>query len=557
MRSILAAPSVLLAVILLCSGCGAGGGNEIASNTDLDVTGEDTSDVLFDENKVLQVDIQMDPAEYDVLRGEGRSLAELGFQCANEFEYSHFKARLTVDGEVLEDVDIRKKGFLGSLTAARPSFKLNFDTHKPGRRLHSLERMTLNNNQQDTSNSHQCISYAMFRSVGLPAPRCGYARVSVNGEDLGIYSHIESVKKRFLRRHFSSDAGNLYEAQLADFGEGTKGNYQLKTNEDVNDRSDLDAVVAALMADDNNMPGLLGQVVDLDQFIDYWAMEAVTGHWDGATGNANNHYVYRDPNSGMFNFIPWGTDGALSLTHPLNPGTGPLYRFTSIPSRLYAIPEYRERFHQRVLSLLDELWDEDVFNAEVDRIRDLTGATELAMANTRFFFANHEARLRASISGELVQVEKLIADDRAICNKGDITRMQGTFVAGVGSYEYTDSGQLIIVPSSASAPTATPNGIPFAFNSFFMNVFGEVNGATVVLGISIERSQFGPGEISLQGGITTMALVKSDGEGNLPTEGIAGQGSLTFTEPPVLGQPPSFTFSFDLWLLGDLIIAPL
>lgn len=547
-------PSVLLAVILLCSGCGAGGGNEIASNTDLKVTGEDTSDVLFDENRVSQVDIRMDPGEYDVLRGEGLSLGEVAFRCTKEFEFSHFKARVTVDGEVLEEVDIRKKGFLGSITAARPSVKLNFDTHRPGRRLHSLERMTLNNNRSDPSNSHQCISYAMFRSVGLPAPRCGYSRVSINGEDLGIYTHVEGVKKRFLRRNFTSDAGNLYEAQLADFGERTKDNYQLKTNEDVNDRSDLDAVVAALMADDDNMPGLLGQVIDLDQFLDYWAMEAVTGHWDGATGNANNHYIYRDPNSGMFNYIPWGTDGALSLIHFLKPGTGPLYRFTNIPNRLYAIPEYRERFHLRVLSLLDELWDEDVFNAEVDRIRDLTGATELAMAGTRIFFANHEARLRASISGELVQVEALITENAASCNRGDVTSMQGTFVAGLGSYEYTDaSGQLIMVPSVASPPTTENNGIPLSFDSFYMTVFGEVDGATIILPISIQQSQFGLGEISIQGGITAMLLIRTDEVGLV---GIAGQGSITFTEPPVLGQPPSFTFSADLWLRGDIIIAP-
>ena len=215
--------AALLCVGLILSGCGAGGsGTEVASKSDLSNTSVDTSDTLFEADRVMQVDIEMDPEDYQALRSEGRVLGHLAFNCANEFEWTHFRAKVSVDGEVVDDVDIRKKGFLGSITANRPSFKLNFDTHKPGRRLHSLKRMTLNNNRQDPGNARQCLSYDMFRAAGLPAPRCGYARVTMNGKDLGVYSHIESVKKHFLRRNFSSDAGNLYEAQLCDFGEFTK-----------------------------------------------------------------------------------------------------------------------------------------------------------------------------------------------------------------------------------------------------------------------------------------------------------------------------------------------
>ena len=114
----------------------------------------------------------------------------------------------------------------------------------------------------------------------------------MNGQDLGIYSNVESVKKHFLRRNFDgNDGGNLYEAQVGDFGEHTKESFQLKTNRDVNDRSDLDAVVEALKADDENLPGLLAQRLDMNRFLSFWAMEAISGHCDSATGNANNYLV--------------------------------------------------------------------------------------------------------------------------------------------------------------------------------------------------------------------------------------------------------------------------
>ena len=239
--------------------------------------------------------------------------------CASEFEYSRFKATVSVDGKILEDVLARKKGFLGSLSASRPSFKLNFDELRPGRRHYGLERMTLNNNLQDSSNTHTCMAYELFREAGVAAPRCNFARVSINGKDLGIYSHVESIKKAFIGRNFGNDTGNLYEAQIADFGENLKENFQLKTNREINDRSDLSAVVSALTATDENLPSLLSQVVDLDAFITFWAAEAVIGHWDGSTSNANNYFIYNNPDNGLFYYIPWGTDAALEQDSLLSP----------------------------------------------------------------------------------------------------------------------------------------------------------------------------------------------------------------------------------------------
>ncbi len=406
MRIIPARATLLLLVGALCVGCGAGGGGgdtQVTSDAALATRNIDTSDVLFEADQLLQIDIEMAPADYELLRYEGRALPNVFSGCQFDYEYSHFSATVTVDGERLDNVDIRKKGFLGSLTATRPSFKLNFDAREPRRRFEGLDRMTLNNNNQDPSNTHQCIAYQMFRDAGLPAPRCNLARVTLNGEDLGIYSHVDSIRPHFLRRNFADDLGNLYEAQVADFGEHTSHNFQLKTNTDENERTDLAAVVDALKADDDNMPGLLGQLVDLDEFLSFWAMEGIAGHWDSATGNANNHFVYREVSDGLFHYIPWGADAALESENFLAPGTGPLYRYTTIAARLYQIPEWREKYHARVLELLDQVWDEAALQAEVDRIRDLTATPEAALVGVRNFISSHEARVRASVSGELEQ----------------------------------------------------------------------------------------------------------------------------------------------------------
>jgi spore coat protein H len=542
---------VSLAVLLLCAGCGAGGGSQVVNNADLRTADVDTSDELFEPDRLLQVEITMDPAEYDILRQEGRSLPRVFSGCEGDFEYSHFKSTVSVDGEVLEEVDIRKKGFLGSLSAGRPSFKLNFDTFEPGRRLGSLERMTLNNNQQDPGNTHQCITYKLFRDAGLPAPRCNFARVSMNGEDLGIYSHVESIKPHFLRRNFESDQGNLYEAQLGDFGVYTKENLQLKTNEEVNDRSDLDAVVNALKADDENLPALLEQVVDVDEFLSFWAMESITGHWDSATGNANNHFIYNDPATGVFHYIPWGADGSMELDHQLAPGTGPLYRYTSIPAHLFNIPEYQEKYHQRLLSLLDEVWDESALHAEVDRIRDLTGTEDVKLLQVRNFIDRQQARLRAAVAGELEQRERTIEDEPTSCDESGLSTISGKFNNGLGYFEYVDDkGVTITVPAFAQPPElGLGQVLPGA--SISMILAGIVDGVTRVAFVTIEKSEFGPGEIPFHGFVTTMFLLEIGGEQGVSTIGLTGGGSITFDEPPVLGESPTLHFSGELWLTPD------
>jgi len=534
-----------LSVALLCAACGAGGGGtEVASDNDLRTNTPDTSDVLFEPDRLLQVDIEMDPAEYELLRQEGRNFPLVLSGCAANFEYNNYRAQVSVDGQVLDDVDIRKKGFLGSLSASRPSFKLNFDTHQPGRRLESLERMTLNNNRQDPGNTHQCITYKMFRDAGLPAPRCNFARVTMNGSDLGIYSHVESIRKHFLRRNFDSDEGNLYEGQVqADFGEYNKDLFQLKTNRELNDRTDLDAVVNALSATDENLPGTLAQVIDLDQYLTYWAMEGITGHWDSATGNANNYFIYKNPSTDLFQYIPWGADGSMELQNRTGPGTGPLFRYNSIASRLYGITQYRNKYHRRVLELLDLVWNEQALNTEVDRIRDLTGTAEEKMVQVREFIANHEARVRASVAGELEQIERTIVDQETVCDMSNITTIHGSFSSGLGFFEYTDlDGNLISVPAISSSPSEGSPGIQLGEGVSF-SLVGNVDGSPIVALVTIEKDEFGSaGEIPFHGVATTLFLIDLGNGGFW----FSGKGSITFDEAPEIGVPPTMYFFAEL-----------
>ena len=263
----------------------------------------DPRDAYFGMDRVLDVVIEIAPDDWDTLRHQTRTFDDLmaeieKYNLSRPFAdiYDWFSATVTIDGETHTEVGVRKKGFLGSQSDTKPSLKLRYDKYVDGQALGGvIERMTLNNSIQDPSMINTCLTYQVFAAAGSPSSRCNFATVTVNGKELGLYVHVEEIKKPFLARNFDSSDGNLYEGTISDFTPSHRGTIEKKTNEDEDDWSDVDAVVAALQ--DLPEAGLeaLAEIVDLDRFLSFWATESLVGHWDGYAGNRNNYHFYRDP----------------------------------------------------------------------------------------------------------------------------------------------------------------------------------------------------------------------------------------------------------------------
>ena len=341
----------------------------------------DPSDAYFAMDRVLEVSIEISEEDWDTLRHQTRTFEDLmaeieKYNLSQPFAdiYTWFSATVTIDGETHTEVGVRKKGFLGSQSDTKPSLKLRYDKYVDDQALGGvIERMTLNNSVQDPSMVNTCLAYQVFAAAGLPSSRCSFATVSVNGKDLGLYVHVEEIKKPFLARHFDSTVGNLYEGTISDFTPEYRGTLEKKTNEDENDWSDVDAVAAALQDPSDAGLEALGELVDLERFLSFWATESLVGHWDGYTGDRNNYHFYREPGR-LFVFIPWGVDDTFHLKDDpnafdniSNPPPSVL-ALTAIPNRLYNIPEWRAKYAERMKEILDTAWDEDALLASVDEM---------------------------------------------------------------------------------------------------------------------------------------------------------------------------------------------
>lgn len=327
--------------------------------------------------RVTEISIAMHEEDWDTLRHTARSTEVLIPICGAgpaDSPYEYLPAAVTVDGITLENAGVRGKGFWGSINPVRPSLKIKFDEFVQGQTLGETKRMTLNNNNQDFSRMRTCLAMRTFQKAGLPASDCSFAHVMVNGKDMGVYSLVEPIKKPFLRKHFADDEGNLYEAQLSDFAAELINSFERKTNgATAEDRSDLEAVMMAAEAGDADLLAELDAVIDLDAFFSYWAMEILVSHWDGYPGNRNNCYIYNDPTTGKFTFIPWGPDAAFSAKAEalrLN-SVGPLFANSALSKRLYDHPEGRALFIEKLAELYDLVWGDNELLKQVRRTRRL------------------------------------------------------------------------------------------------------------------------------------------------------------------------------------------
>jgi len=325
---------------------------------------------LFDPNRLLQIELQLSPADWQDLRTGHRVRNEQVKFTDNPYEY--YQADVTIDGVKMGSVGVRKKGFLGSVVSTRPSLKIKFDAYVKNQEFHGLDMMTLNNNNQDATRAQQLMSYNFFNAAGALAPRCNLARVIVNGEDLGIYTHVESIRKAFIKRHFKKANGDLYEGYAGEFNTNRFDRITHKWGNDDEKKHLLPLV--DLLAQPVPVPvAEIEEHINLEGFITLWASEVLLAHWDGYSGNRNNWYAYRDRKTRKLHFIPWGADSVFEDPGPfINwPVPKSVKARGLLCRRLWESPEIRTRYRAEMQRILNEAWNEKILLARLDLAQSL------------------------------------------------------------------------------------------------------------------------------------------------------------------------------------------
>jgi hypothetical protein len=235
---------------------------------------------------------------------------------------------VTLDGKVVRnpfnavnptewEVGIRLKGRASrrDLNGKAP-FKIKMDKFVDGQTIFGLEKLTLNNMVQDPSLVRESTVYRLFRNMGVPSPRTGYAQVyvtspgRVNNAYFGLYLNIETPDEVMLDRWFGNNTAHLYESAY-DTDVTPEYYHQYLDSIDVGSEDDVNDLLT--FVDIANFTGetwwdAVRERADMTEILALMGTDIFVSNWDGYTDFVrNNHFAHFDLD-GTLRIMPWGND---------------------------------------------------------------------------------------------------------------------------------------------------------------------------------------------------------------------------------------------------------
>lgn len=298
----------------------------MSSSTGQEETGKNAlSDTLFNDDVVRTYELLIHPD----------SLAKIDNNPTAE-EYVEASA-LIIGTDTIGPVGVRYKGnegawwgctsehLSGAKTCAKLSMKIkinwNADTTFYGMKKFQLHAMNTY-----ASQLRERVGYWFFRQMGVAAPRVVHARLKINGQEAGLFAHVEQIDGRFAKYHFADGGGNLYKELWPLYGgvANTESYMRssLETNEETADVGMFKAFATEVeQADSTSIRGVIEKWMDIGQVLRLaavsYSLDDDDGpfHWYSGGGTypakPHNFFFYEEASSQKIRMIPWDIDHML------------------------------------------------------------------------------------------------------------------------------------------------------------------------------------------------------------------------------------------------------
>ncbi len=372
-------------------------------------------DAIFPRDRVSKWSISVEPEDWLRLIVDPHSLpcqeGNLGPDCSGDTEcpatcrcepddrgagmcvVHYVPADVEIDAARYESVGIR---LLGSGHGRKRNLRIRFNAFVPGQRFHGIKRINIRDNSGDPSMLREALSLSLMDGAKIPAPRFGFAWVSINGGLGGLYTMVEQVDRKFLLRCFGENRGNLYRIERGgnllyrgddprDYAGGAfasfASRYERKTNELDPDVGDLIQLMKTLAESQGESAAeSITAILDVDGFLRLLAVNTWLANMDSYQGTADNLYLYHD-SSGRFRAIPWDLNRAFGNYHgascalttddsiALDPDAPTCGSPRPLVDRVLAIDGWRQRYHEIFQEIIDGALRPDAVLIEMERMR--------------------------------------------------------------------------------------------------------------------------------------------------------------------------------------------
>ncbi len=281
----------------------------------------------------------------------------------NQEDPIYVSATISFQNETWDHVGIRYKGVNSLMTAwsegiGKISLKVDMDHYEDefpetkNQNFFGFKELNLQSGMSDASVIREKLAPEIFQDAGVIAPETAFYKVFIDKGDgfeyFGLYTLVESIDDTVIKTQFSNGTGNLYkpeeEGATFAFGKLTLSHFEKKTNEDEGDYSDIEQLYTILHSETRTenpetWRSDLESILNVTEFLTWLANNTLIKNWDTYGGNARNYYLYNNPDTGTFSWIPWDNNYAFMEGMGKNFGDGGSAEMNKIPGFGFAPPE--------------------------------------------------------------------------------------------------------------------------------------------------------------------------------------------------------------------------
>ncbi len=361
---------------------------------------------LFNNTKVWSAHFTFTPDQYQGLKpvlkkadqsGERLSRFQApeglrnGITGSQGMHFEYVGAKLMFGDLALDNVAVRYKGngtFRRGILLNKVSLKVDLNKNVKGQKLAGNTKLNFNNSVSDLSWMNEVLAYRLYRDAKVPASQTSYSRVfiTVPGQFAkayqGLFTVVEEVDDRFAEEHFGTKDGLFFKPVVPTpfnyLGEDWKRYNQIydpkRTPTEKEQRRVIDFSKIVTSANDTVFAARVGEFVDLDELARYLAVTVWLTSYDGILDSGQNYYLYLDPKTQKFQFLPWDLDrafgqygiftGDAQRMNILEPWLGP-NRFLE---RIFKVPAFRSLYLARMNEFSNTIFKPERFAQQVDEI---------------------------------------------------------------------------------------------------------------------------------------------------------------------------------------------
>ncbi|NNC96046.1 MAG: T9SS type A sorting domain-containing protein [Chitinophagales bacterium] len=364
--------------------------------------------LIFDDQVVSEVQIWIDQQSLDAILSDVHSDVE--YPATFVFIHPSFS-------DTIVDVGFRLRGNT-SRVSAKKSWKISMNTFLPGRKFMGLEKLNINGEHNDPTVMRSKLCWDLCREMQIPAPRSNHVALYINGHYRGIHINVEHIDEEFVRSRFGNRSGNLYKcywgSDLTYIDDNPASymdkSYELKTNTDENDFSDLAEFIKVLNKSSLSTRACeLREVFNVDDYLRSMAMDILTGNWDGPLINKNNFYLYHNSSTDQFEYIPYDLDNTFGIDWlGQDWGTRSVYDWTSDPNRplftkLMDIQEFRDLLSYYMDEIISTYFNSSTLDPKIDNtaqmIRPFVAADSFYSKDYGYTITDFDLSLNVGLPG--------------------------------------------------------------------------------------------------------------------------------------------------------------